>query len=562
MNRLTSITREMGYLMLRSTRSPILNQARDFVTGIFSPNGEQLAQTEYIPIISCMWPAISSTLKTYEGEIFPGDVFIFNDVFSGGNQLADVMVYKPVFNEKIHIGWVAVKGHVADIGGPVAGGYNPDAKEVWQEGIRIPPTKIYEKGVKRKDVWNLIFSNIRYDIVPRDIEAAISVCEFAEERFLSIVKQYSHEKFWKHIQYAFDIVEKRVRSFIKKIPEGVYKGYSYTTDVRDPKKKHIIHVKVKVHDGHLSFDYSESSPQTDSFGNGTWSTTYAATLVALYYILDPDIPHNQGVLRCFDIFVPEGTILNARFPAATAFGNQVCGDNIPIAIFKALSKVLPDRVTAEWCRWYGPVLVGKDPRTGSYFTDIGFFAGKGGAGAALGTDGWDHLGLLRNAGGVASQDMEMLEINDPILMVANELLPNSGGPGQWRGGLGMYSEWISLAQEAKLIVWGETTLPQGFNGGKSPRIKSRAIIIDKQGKKRRLKNFGVYELDYGSRVKWWITGGAGYGNPFKRDPDLVLEDFLNGKITAIEAKRNYGVTIGTAKKRVKEIAIRKLHSKK
>lgn len=548
--RLINITREMGYTMLRTTRSPILNQARDFVTGIFDEEGRQLAQTEYIPIISCMWPAIKETLKLFDDDIYPGDVFLFNDTFYGGNQLADVMTYKPVFYNEEMVGWVAAKGHVADIGGAVAGGYNPQATEVWQEGLRIPPVKIIERGKTRKDVWRLIFDNVRYEIVAEDIKSFIGACTVGERGLLSLISTHGLDKFREHVSFILDSTERRVRSWIRQIPEGVYEGESHNDHDVDRSVRLVVKVKVIVKhkpDGELIFDFTGSSPQSKYFTNGTWVTTYSATLVALYYLLDPDIPHNEGVLRCFKVIVPEGTVLNAKFPAATGFGNHTCGDNIPMAIFKALAPVLKHKVTAEWCRWFSVNTVGIDPRTNEPYVDIAFFAGKGGGGACEGCDGWDHIGFIRVAGALASQDVEMMEAQDPHILLKHELITDSGGPGRWRGGLGVHSVWLSYAKEGRLVVWGDGTMddnrPFGLFDGHCSPIANEGWLREPGKEPIKLENFSVYSYEPGSIIEIRVSGGGGFGDPLERSPEEVREDVLNEKVSIEAARRDYGVII-------------------
>jgi N-methylhydantoinase B len=170
--RFKSVTEEMGLTLLRTTRSPILNEARDFVTGIYDRKGRMLEQTEYIPILAfAIQPVCEAIIDYFGDDLHPGDVILHNDVFTGGNQNADVAVFRPVFHGEELVAWAACKGHQADIGGAVAGGYNPEAREVWQEALRITPVKIVDRGNLRKDVWDLIFANIRYDIVAEDIKA-------------------------------------------------------------------------------------------------------------------------------------------------------------------------------------------------------------------------------------------------------------------------------------------------------------------------------------------------------------------------------------------------------
>jgi len=223
--RFKAITQEMGYTLLRTTRSPILNEARDFVTGIYDAQGRMLEQAEYIPVLAfALQPVCRKIVEYFGDDIYPGDVILHNDVFSGGNQNADVATFKPVFHKGELFAWAAVKGHQADIGGAVAGGYNPDAREVWQEALRITPVKVFEKGKKRRDVWDLIFANIRFPIVEEDIKAQIGGCAVGERLITSLIDRYGIDSLHEHITLLFDSTEKMVRSEIRRIPDGSYEG--------------------------------------------------------------------------------------------------------------------------------------------------------------------------------------------------------------------------------------------------------------------------------------------------------------------------------------------------
>ena len=225
--RLKSITEEMGLTLLRTTRSPILNEARDFVTGLYDADGEMLEQTEYIPVLAFALQPVCKTIIAYFGDdIHPGDVMLHNDVFSGGNQNNDVAAFRPVFHEETLIGWAACKGHQADIGGAVAGGYNPEAREVWQEAFRIPPVKIFDRGRLREDVWRMIFANIRYASVEEDIKAEIGGTRVGERGLLELVERHGLATFMSHKNYLFDRTEQMVASEISAIPDGRYTGES------------------------------------------------------------------------------------------------------------------------------------------------------------------------------------------------------------------------------------------------------------------------------------------------------------------------------------------------
>ena len=446
--RLKSITEEMGLTLLRTTRSPILNEARDFVTGLYDAKGRMLEQTEYIPVLAfALQPACEQVIRFFGDDIHHGDVILHNDVFSGGNQNNDVAVFKPIFSGKRLIAWSACKGHQADIGGAVRGGYNPDAREVWQEALRIPAVKVIERGKLRRDVWNLIFANIRLKIVEEDIRAQIGGCTVGERGYLALVERFGTPTLGKLLDALFDRTERMVRKEIAAIPDGLYRGEStvYYDGVTDGTEM-TIKLAVKVRGDAIEFDFTGSSPQTPGFVNAPHSATSSALLLTFLMLIKPDIPHNAGILRPIRIVNPEGSFLNARFPAATTFGNSITGPTSD-AIFRAFAKALPEKVTAGWNRFLGFAISGHDPRHRRPYVDILFLSLKGGSGATHGADGYDHIGLINCAGGILAQDYEMFEIHDPLFLIKHEYLPDSAGAGRWRGGLGVETEFVIRGEQ-------------------------------------------------------------------------------------------------------------------
>jgi N-methylhydantoinase B len=344
-----SITDEMSISMEQTTRSPILCEAKDYVTGLYDADGNMLEQTENLPILAFSLAPVCKYIKEFFGdEIYPGDVIFHNDVFSLGNQNNDVAAFKPVFFEDKLVAWTAVKGHQADIGGNVAGGYNPNAVEVWQEALRIPPVKVVERGKLRKDVWGLIFANVRLDIVQHDMKAEMGACTVGERRLLELLKKYGVESYEAHKQALFDATRRMMEAEIAKIPNGNYSGEGYVYfDGRFVGSKYTIRVDIEVKDKHIKFDYSKTDPQTNGFVNGTFTSSASATILTLLQMVNPDIPHNEGMVQPIEIIIPSGTILNAAYPKATTFGNHLCPPNAD-AIQRALAPVMPDRVTAGW----------------------------------------------------------------------------------------------------------------------------------------------------------------------------------------------------------------------
>lgn len=546
--RFKSITEEMGLTLLRTTRSPILNEARDFVTGLYDHKGRMLEQTEYIPVLAfAIQPACEYITQYFGDDIFEGDVIIHNDVFSGGNQNNDVAVFKPIFHEGQHIAWAACKGHQADIGGAVAGGYNPEATEVWQEALRITPVKIYEAGKFRKDVWDMIFANIRYKIVEEDIKAEMGGCVVGERGVKALLQRYGISKFQNHVNYLFDVTEKMVRKEIHQIPDGTYAGESYVYyDGINENSKMKINLNVVVKNDEIIFDYSGSDPQTQGFVNAPLAATSSAVLLTFLMLINPDIPHNDGIIRPIKIISPKGSFLNAEYPAATTFGNSITGPNAD-AILKAFSTILPKRVTAGWNRFLGFTLTGIDPRKKRSYVDILFLALKGGSGGTYMADGYDHIGLINCAGGILAQDYEMFEIQDPHFLIKHEYLQDSAGAGQWRGGLGVETIFEIYGEDVTGIAFGdgveEESRAFGLFGGKQGSINNVEFCYP-DGTIRIAKSKEIIrQIPKNTLFKNMAGGGGGYGDPFLRPADKVLDDVKNEFVSITSAKEDYGVVI-------------------
>jgi N-methylhydantoinase B len=560
--RLKSITEEMGLTLLRTTRSPILNEARDFVTGLYDSKGKMLEQTEYIPVLAfAIQPACEFIVDYFGSDIHPGDVILHNDVFTGGNQNADVAVFKPIFHGEELVAWSACKGHQADIGGAVAGGYNPEAREVWQEALRITPVKIYEAGKLKKDVWQLIFANIRYDIVEEDIKAEIGGCVIGERGIKALVERYGLQKFKDHLEYLYDITEKMVRKEIEQIPDGTYHGDSYVFyDGFNEGSKMKINLDVIVKGDEVTFDYTGSAPQTEGFVNAPYSATASAVLLTFLMLINPDIPHNDGILRPIHIINPEGSFLNAGFPAATTFGNTITGPNSD-AIFRAFSQALPKMVTGAWNRALNFSLTGKDPRNNRSYMDILFLALKGGSGGTWMADGYDHIGIINCAGGILAQDYEMFEIQDPHHLTKHEYLTDSAGAGRWRGGLGIETEFVIYGEDVTGISFGdgieEESKAFGFFGGKDGTINEVTLQYPDGTEKVAKSKEIIRNIPTGTIFKQKAGGGGGYGHPFERPFEKILDDVRNEMVSIKSAREDYGIIIDEVSMTVDEDATKK-----
>ncbi len=552
-----SITDEMSMSLQKTARSPILCEAKDFVTGLYDAEGRMLEQTENLPILAfSLAPVCKYILEYFGDEIYPGDVIFHNDVFSMGNQNNDVAAYKPVFFDDKLVAWSACKGHQADIGGAVAGGYNPNAVEVWQEGLRIPPVKVYERGKLRKDVWDLIFANIRFDIVEADMRAEIGSCVVGERRMLTLLEKYGLERFERHKRALFEATRKMMEAEIANIPNGVYQGEGYVYyDGRNEGSKYTIRVRITVEDDHITFDYSDTDARTSGFVNGTYTSSASATILTFLQMVNPDIPHNEGMVEPIDIVIPEGTILNAGYPKATTFGNHLCPPNAD-AIQRALAAVIPDRVTAGWNNLLCSLTTGEDPEKRDSYVDIFFMGMKGGSGAMKGVDGYDHIGMIDASGGVLDQDYEMFEQQTPHLLRKHEYLCDSAGAGQWRGGLGTETLYEIGADDTQLVTFGDGDFeaPFGLAGG-GGGVLNEIKLTYPDGEQITPRNKDLITgVPKGTRYYQVATGGGGYGDPRKRPAKVVAAEVRNGVVSRAAAEELYGVVVDEASFEVDEAA--------
>ncbi len=543
---LKAITDEMSISMEKTTRSPILCEAKDFVTGLYDAKGRMLEQTENLPILSfSLSPVCEHIAEKFAGNVFPGDVFFHNDVFSLGNQNNDVAAFKPIFVGDELVAWSATKGHQADIGGNVRGGYNPNATEVWQETLRIPAVKVVERGKVRQDVWDLIFANVRLAIVEEDMRAEIGACTVGERRLVTLIEKYGLEKFRAHVDYLFDATRKMMETEIHSIPNGEYSGEGKIYyDGKNPGSEYTIRVKITVEDKKITFDYSDTDAQTNGFVNGTFTSSASATVLTFLQMVNPEIPHNHGMIEPIEIIIPEGTVLNAAYPAATTFGNHLCPPNAD-AIIRALAPVIPDRVTAGWNNLLCSLSTGKDTRKDDTYVDILFMGLKGGSGAMFDCDGYDHIGMIDASGGVLDQDYEMFEQQTPHLLLEHEFLTDSAGPGRFRGGLGVRTRYRLGGDETQMVVFGDGDVEPAFGlfRGQSGTLNKIELHYPDGRVYKTVSKDLVADVPAGTIYVQEAGGGGGVRDPLRRDVEKVRDEVRDEVISLRAAREIYGVAI-------------------
>jgi N-methylhydantoinase B len=544
--RLQSIVREMGIALLRTTRSSTLFEAKDFGTALFDEGASFLESRQYMPMHAfSLPPGLQETMAVYGDDVHPGDAIMHNDVFTGGNQYNDVSIYKPVFLDDELVGWAGVKGHQEDIGGPVSGGMNSKAREAWQEALIVPPVKLVTEGRDNQDLWRLIFRNVRLnEQVEADIRAQIGACTVGERRLVDVIRRYGLVEYRAMVRELMDGAERAMRAQIDSIPDGDYEGEATVHDAPEPGDGAQVVVNVKVRGSEVTFDFTGTDPQLPGFTNMPVAATKAGCLLGFLMLVEADMPLNEGVLRPIHYVIPEGTLLNPAFPAATGFGMPLA-DHVCDAIFKALAEPFRSRVGAAWSH-VGTYCTGKDPRDGQPFVSIFFFANKGGSGGTEGVDGYDHIGSIRAAGALEAEDNEMFEVSNPYFTLhRHEFLCDSAGPGRWRGGLGIETELEMNGIDQSLVAYSDRLVerPWGLFGG-LPGMVSRMQVTFPDGTVRTAASKdNINGIPQGSAFHKWTGGGGGFGDPLLREVEFVADDVRNGVVSVESARDDYGVVM-------------------
>ncbi len=548
--RLQSVCKEMGETMLRTSRSPIFSEARDFTTAVFDNNTELVAQTIYIPNIAAATPFTAHAMaERFAGDIHEGDLFVLNDPYRGNNHPPDLNIMKPVFWDDELRYWLLSKGHHADMGGGGVVGYNPEARDAWEDALRIPCVRLADRGVMREDVLDFILLNIRArDLVEGDIQCQIGAVNLGERRLLALLEQYGCDTLAAATAEILNATERRVRTDIEKIPDGEYTAErAIDHDGIELDLSPVVRLCLKVSGDSITFDYSNSDPQSTGYINSTLPNTSAMSHLALFstHAISNDIQFNDGAVRPLQIIAPEGTIVNASEPAPTSCCTLCVGEAMIEAVWLALAKVIPEQVSAMWGRWCAPATMGMNPDNNRFFAEIHFMS-KGGGGAVRGYDGWDHVGTPVTLGGLRAPDPELHELVTPYKLLQYEIEPDSAGAGKWRGGLGVRYAFEVDADNIACANFGsgvrELTAPLGIEDGLA--APAHKLTLDRaDGSSEVIDGNRMYTFNKGDSITIVSSGGGGYGNPMQRDPEAVLRDVRNGLVSLEQARDHYGVTI-------------------
>ena len=532
-HRLESIAREMTEVMLRTAMSQILNSSRDFSTALLDGDCQLVAQGEGIPVHVSALPVAGAAVRDYFGDtISEGDLFILNDPYFGGSHLPDITIIRPVFHQGRLLFYAVNRAHHSDVGGGTHGGYNPRATEIFQEGIRIPPLKLYDKGVAREDVLQMLSANVRQpENFLGDLNAQIGSVMIAAQRIASLLETYGPDRLLAAVEEILSATERQVRQFISEWPDGVYHGEALVDDDGFDNKLIPIRAKVTINGDQMAIDLGESSSQVTGFINSAYANTRSLAHAAIMYVAPANVAKNEGSMRPVDIIAPKGLIVNANPPAPVCMSTNHCAEEIVEAVFKALAQAVPKEVNAGFSRRLRYAITGQDPRTGRQFI-WHFFLARGGGGATYGYDGWSNVGEINVAGGIRSPSIEVTEERFPFFIRRHELRPNSGGQGQWRGGLGGICDLVYEGEgTARLNTAGDGIVvpPFGLFEGQDGLPHDYKILSNGSERSLGSKETEV-NVNPGDHVYCLSSGGGGYGNPSDRSQAADEWDRKNGYV--------------------------------
>ncbi len=560
-NRLDHISLQMGWVMTRTARSPIFSQAHDFSCFITDPAGYILSQADGLPIHTGGGGfAVRALLDSFSDDIGEGDAFVLNDPYvAGGNHLPDWVISRPVFADGELVAFCSNRGHQSDIGGGAAGSYNSAATEIFQEGLRLPPVRLVERGKTREDVWRLLLLNSRTpNLMDGDLRAMLGSTRIGMERLAELALELGGET-KAYFGGILDIGERRMRVEIAALPDGVYHGSDLTDNDCFEARDYVIRVAVTVSGDHMTVDFTGTDDQMKGFKNSSIANTYSAVYTALASFLSPDLPGNEGTFRPVEIIMPEGSLVNPRPPAPMTMNTIIVATEIIHSVWQALGQFDPARSCAGWGKNSVPTMSGRDDRDMPFV--MYHWAGAIGAGAVDGRDGFNANGGLISLGALYLPDLELYEQAYPVRFIRQQFRIDAGGPGQYRGGTGIdYA--VEVDNPAILSLRGEGLYNEssyGVGGGFAGQA-GHMQITEQGGAAIEPEKYGILPVGP-MTLELKAAGGGGWGDPLRRDPYLVLRDVRDEMVSRRAAEEQYGVVMDESGRDIDMAATGRLRSR-
>ncbi|MFT4287128.1 hydantoinase B/oxoprolinase family protein [Nocardioides sp.] len=546
---------EMEASMCRTAEGTMINQGHDATAAIFDRQGRTLAQAEALPChLGMLVDAVAGILREFPPESAkPGDVYLLNDPYSGGTHLPDFAVLEPVFYDDAVFAYTATMAHHTDIGGVAPGSTSTNAFDIHAEGFRLPPVRIVEAGAVDEKLLRIFEYNSRNGTAVRgDIEAQIAACHVGRRRLEEACRRWGVDKVVRVGAELMDIAERTARESIRSIPDGSHTFTDYIDDDGNSDEPIAITVTVTVDGSDIRFDFAGTSPQVAGAINCTPSSSIAGVYYGVRILCPASMPSNAGCFRSVAVEMPEGSIVNASYPAPVG-ARAVTFKRVASAVQGALALAAPERVGAPGDGQLSMIYVGDR----GHVEPLGLLH-CGGMGARPDRDGLDMTDTDLTNGSLIP--VEVTESRLPVRIEQSRLWADSGGAGEYRGGLGCHVSARWLGGDAQFSVRRDRHVftPQGVAGGlASPPCRYR--VTSASGEQTELGSKAVHMFHHGEILEMWTTGGAGYGKPQHRDPELVAHDVREGRVSTESAREVYRVAL-TAEHLVDAVETRGLRS--
>jgi N-methylhydantoinase B len=540
---LGGIVREMQNSLFRTGFSTIIRESQDASCALLDAPGQVIAQHVVLPLHIGAFPACcAAILKTYAGDIAEGDAFLINDPYQGGSPHApDMAVFTPVFHQGEHLGFCASIAHKGDIGGPVPGSCSGQAREVFNEGLQLPAVR-YQRGFQSfGDVERIIAANSRTpELVLGDIRGQLGAARLGERRLAELVDKFGIGVFKTSAGELLATSERKLRAAVAEWPDGRYQSERFIDDDGIELNKPVrVHVVVEKRGDRIRFDFSGSADQTRGPANIRPPLVQAASAYCLISLIDPDMFVTSGLLQAIDITTRPGSILDPAYPAPVNTYNPTVHAVVD-AIFDAVGHLVPARTRADGCGSRSIIIGGRSTYTGKGYVQYEIIGG--GAGARSVKDGASGTNVNQSNAKIAS--VEIIESEFPTRVLRFELIKDSGGPGTFRGGLGIRREYLNLAEARFSIRSAKHVIPaNGASGGKAGRTGDIRINPDTPAEKRLPTRYADYPLKTGDIFRLETPGGGGFGDPLEREAERVAADVREGYVSPEAARDQYGVVV-------------------
>jgi N-methylhydantoinase B len=546
-NAMDSIVDEVAYTVLRTARSEIVKDVMDYSAAICDRHGQMIAQAKTIALhLGAIPEAMAEVRKRYGDALAPGDAVIVNDPYQGGMHLPDIFMFVPFFYREELEGFCVVICHHTDVGGRVPGSNASDSTEVYQEGLRIPVVKLYERGVVNDIMERVIAQNVRVpDRVLGDLRAQYAASQVGVRELTALFDRYGRDDARRYFAELLDYAERLTREEIRRWPKGTFHFEDFIDDDGLSPEPIPIRVALTVHEDRVSVDYTGSSPQVRAAINSTLSYTKSCTYLSVRCALKGDVPNNAGVFRCIEVHVPEGTVLNPIEPAAVA-ARALTGYRVFDAMLGALAQVVPDRIPAAGEGGNTVVCLSGKKDDGSSYIIVDMICGAWG-----GRPGSDGIEAITNASqNLSNTPVETLEAQHPVRVEAYELEPDSCGAGRYRGGLGIRRSYRVLADDVLLQLRADRMKfqPYGLQGGLP--AKSASNRLQHGGETTELASKVGMRIARGSVVTHTQPGGGGFGDPLLRPAQEIERDVWDHKLSADFVRQHYRAVVDPASGRL------------